>query len=114
MSNTSLVVSKSDKTPLRRISTFLVKSPSSYPTYTSSVLISSAVPIPTVTPSHPKNWLTVLSVYVITLEPDIKVPVAPNPMVESTVIIESLIAVGLITLVFGVTVNVPSIRALSL
>ena len=42
------------------------------------------------------------------------VPVAPNPIVESTVIIESLISTGLITLVFGCTSNVPSINALSL
>ena len=46
--------------------------------------------------------------------PDTNVPVAPNPMVESTVIIESDTETGLITLVFGWTSNVPSINALSL
>ena len=33
--------------------------------------------------------------------PDTNVPVAPNPMAESTVIIESDTETGLITLVFG-------------
>ena len=70
--------------------------------------------MPAVTPSHPRNWLTVLFVYVIRLLPETKVPVAPNPTVESTVMMSSPVFTGLITLVFGVTANVPSISALSL
>ena len=57
--------------------------------------------MPETTPEHPRNWLTVLSVYVMVFVPATRVPVAPNPTVESTVIIESDTATGLITLLFG-------------
>ena len=39
-----------------------------------------------VIPLQFKNWLTVLSEYVIVLIPDMIVPVVPKPTVESTVI----------------------------
>ena len=47
----------SDNTPVIRKSILFDKSPFSNPKIVSSALISSAVPIPTPTPLHPKNWL---------------------------------------------------------
>ena len=54
--------SKSDNTPVILNSTFLVKSPSSYPKTFSSDLKSSVVDMVVDTPVQFKNWLTVLSV----------------------------------------------------
>ena len=48
------------------------------------------------------------------LIPDTKVPVWPNPTVESTVITDDPADTLLITLVFPVILNVPSIRSTSL
>ena len=106
--------SNSDNTPVILSSTFLVKSPSSYPNTFSSDLKSSVVPIAVDTPTQFKNWLTVLSVYVIVLIPEITVPVVPNPTVESTVITEDPTDTLPITLVLPGIVNVPWIPVLSL
>ena len=95
------------------ISTFLFKSPSSYPKNTSFVLIADLILIALSTPTHPKNWLTVLDEYVIILSPDSKVPVVPNPTVLSTVITDDPIETGFIFDVLGWILNVPSIRSLS-
>ena len=51
--------------------------------------------------AQPKNWFTVLLVYVIVLIPDKIIPEVSNPTVESTVIIEDPTDTGSITLVFG-------------
>ena len=51
-----------DIIPVILNSTFLVKSPSSYPKYISSEWILSVGDMGDVTPVHPKNWLIVLSV----------------------------------------------------
>ena len=48
------------------------------------------------------------------LTPQITVPVAPNPIVESTVITEDPTDTGFITFVLPVMLNVPSIRSTSL
>ena len=52
----------SDNTPVILKSILFVKSPFSYPNIVSLSLRSSAVPIPTPTPVHPKNWLIDLDV----------------------------------------------------
>lgn len=75
--------------------------------------MSDLVPITSVTPEHPKNWFTDLFVYVITLLPEINVPVTPNPIVESTAMTEDPIETELITLVFGWIVKLPSIKSFS-
>ena len=88
-------------------------SPPSYPKITSFERIVSVFEIAEVTFVHPKNWLTLLSVYEIILFPETKVPVFPNPIVESTVIIDDPIETESITFVFGVILNSPSVRLLS-
>ena len=60
-----------------------------------------------VTPSQFKNWFTVLSVYEMTLDPDFKDPVAPNPIVESTFIIDALVWTSSVHFEFGVGKNLP-------
>ena len=96
------------KTPDNLNSTFFVKSPFSYPNILSSAIRSEPKIIDVLIPEQFKNWFIVLSVYVIlVLTPAITVPVAPKPMVESTVITDDPILIGLITLVFPVTLNVP-------
>ena len=59
------------------------------------------------TPVQFKNWFTVLSVYEIVLEPDLKVPVAPKPMVESTFITDWLTPTSSVHFEFGVGKNLP-------
>ena len=51
----SEIVSKPERTPVILSSTFLFKSPFSYPKITSLDLILSAVPMPVTIPSQPKN-----------------------------------------------------------
>ena len=58
----SVIGTSSDNTPVILKSTLLVKSPFSYPNIVSSDLTSSAVPIPTPIPVHPKNWFIDLDV----------------------------------------------------
>ena len=81
--------SKFDNTPVILNSTLFVKSPSSYPKINSSLLISSADLIELPIPEQFKNWLIVLSLYVIVFIPltpfVTNTPVVPNPTVESTV-----------------------------
>ena len=67
-----------------------------------------------VMPVQFKNWLTVLSVYVIVLIPDTIVPAVPNPTVESTVITDDPADTSPITFDFPGIVNVPLIPLLSL
>ena len=52
----SVIGTKSDNTPVILKSILFDKSPFSYPKIVSSALILSAVPKPTPTPLHPKNW----------------------------------------------------------
>ena len=54
-----------------------------------------------------KNWLMVLSVYVITLSSQYIVPDFGNPIVESTVIVELPTPIVLILRVLPVIVKVP-------
>ena len=109
--------SKSDKTPVILNSTLFVRSPFSYPNINSSLLISSVDRIETPIPVQFKNWLIVLSPYVIVLIPltpfETSVPVVPNPTVESTVNNVELCDASSITLVFPGIVNVPCIAVLS-
>ena len=65
-------------------------------------------------PVQLKNWFTLLSVYWIVLFPSFKIPVFPNPIAESTVIVfvEDAV-VKPITFVLGVILNSPSIKLLS-
>ena len=107
-------ITKSDRTPVILNSTFLEISAFSYPNTTSSALKSSASCIVDTTPLHPKNWFTVLEVYVIVLSPDITVPLLGNPIVESTEITSDPTATGSSTLVLPGIVNIPSIKSLSL
>ena len=58
----SVIGTSSDNTPVILRSILLVKSPFSYPNIVSLSLRSSAVPIPTPIPEHPKNWLIDLDV----------------------------------------------------
>ena len=77
--------------------------------------MSSAVPIPTLTPLHPKNWFIDFDVYSIDeFAPLITVPVVPNPTVESTFIIDAPAPTWSRTLVLPGTVNTPSIKSRSL
>ena len=111
----SVIGINSERTPVILKSTLLLKSPFSNPNIVSSALISSAVPIPTPTPLHPKNWLIVFDVYSIDeFAPLMIVPVVPNPTVESTLIIDAPAPTWSKTLVLPGTVNTPSIRSLSL
>ena len=50
-----MIGTNSDNTPVILRSILFDKSPFSYPKIVSFALISSAVPIPTPTPVHPKN-----------------------------------------------------------
>ena len=50
-----MIGTNSDNTPVILKSTLFVKSPFSYPKMVSLSLRSSAVPIPTPIPEHPKN-----------------------------------------------------------
>ena len=59
------------------------------------------------TPEHPKNWLILLSTYVIVLFPEYIVPVCPNPIVESTDIIEAPILTFSKTFELGVIIKLP-------
>ena len=77
--------SNRDKTPVSLKTTFLSKSPSSYPKYVISDLTFCIGLMVTAIPVQFKNWFTVLSVYVIVLLPDIIVPAVVKPTVESTV-----------------------------
>ena len=70
--------------------------------------------MPETIPLHPKNWFTLFEVYDITFSPLITVPVLPNPIVESTETIEDPIETCSSTFVLPGTVNVPSIKSLSL
>ena len=62
-----------------------------------------------VIPLQPKNWLTVLSVYVILLIPAITYPVCANPTVESTERTEDPTETISVAFDDGVILNVPSI-----
>ena len=77
--------SNSDNTPVILSSTFLVKSPSSYPNTFSSDLNHQWC-LSLWIPQHNLK-IDYLSVYVIVLIPEMTVPVVPNPT-ESTVITE--------------------------
>ena len=105
---------KSDITPVILNSTFLSKSPFSYPKIFSSDLISADVDIEDVIPEQFKNWFTVLSVYVTVLIPDIKFPTVLNPTVESTVTTLAPTPIFPITFVLPGIVNVPCIKSTSL
>ena len=61
-----------------------------------------------VIPVQPKNWFTVLSVYVIVLIPEIIVPDGLNPIVESTDIVDDPIDTDSTVLVFAVISKLPS------
>ena len=52
--------------------------------------------------------------YSIVLVPLLRIPVLPKPIVESTVIIESVVDTPDNTLVCGVTENIPCIKSRSL
>ena len=60
-----------------------------------------------------RNWFTVLSVYVITLIPEFRVPLTLNPTVESTLIIEESIGTVSNDLELGIGVKSPSISLVS-
>ena len=111
---TSSSIIKSSTTPVILNSTFLLKSPFSYPKIVSFALISSDVLIPTPIPVQPKNWFIDLEVYSIVLGPLIKVPVAPNPIVESTEIIGDPAGAASSDFVNPGIVNVPWIKSRSL
>ena len=105
---------KSDNTPVILNSTFLLRSPSSYPKINSSDLTSSVDEIVVVIPEQFRNWFTVLSVYVTVFIPDMTLPVVLNPTVESTVITDDPIGTSPIAFDFPGTVNVPKIPLRSL
>ena len=65
-------------------------------------------------PWHPKNWLILLSEYVITFPEETSVPVWAKPTVESTDITDDPELTVDKTLVFGVIPKVPLIKSLSL
>ena len=65
-------------------------------------------------PVHSKNWFIDLDPYSIVLVPLLRIPVLPNPTVESTDIIESVVDTPDKTFVFGLTVNIPFIKSRSL
>ena len=60
-----------------------------------------------------RNWFTVLSVYVITLVPELRVPLLVNPTVESTLIIEESIGTVSNDLELGIGVKSPLISLIS-
>ena len=64
-----------------------------------------------VTLEHPKNWLIVLSVYEITLEPEYNVPDLLKPIVESTSMTFEFIITSFVTLVLGVIIKSPWIAS---
>ena len=104
-SSTSIlpICTKSDITPVKRKTTFLFKSPSSYPKYVIFDLIFSIGLIEDVIPVQSKNWLTVFDPYVIVFTPAITIPVVPNPIVESTFITDAPTATVSSDFVFGTT-----------
>ena len=69
--------------------------------------MSSVIVILSTIPEHPKNWLTLLSEYVIVLFPEYIVPVCSNPIVESTDITEAPILTFSKTFELGVIVKLP-------
>ena len=105
---------KVDNTPVILNSTFLFKSPFSYPNTNSSALTSSVVVMVDVIPVQFKNWFIVLSPYEIVFIPDITVPVVPNPTVESTVITDDPADTLSIALDFPGMVKTPLMPLLSL
>ena len=60
-------------------------------------------------PVQPKNWFTLLSVYVTLLIPEIIYPLSANPMVESTGRTDEPTDTFWVALVAGVISNVPLI-----
>jgi len=99
----------SDRTAPIRILMGLVNPGPSYPKATTFVL-ASVSETTSGTLEHPKNWLSVLDVYVTRVGVPAtllttRVPVVPNPTVESTSRIVDPAETAVMTLVFGWTLK---------